>query len=60
MISQDKSQKILNNVICMLPAYSDPDWQAQPDNLKCDVDYAKQLLLMVVKSTELINENETY
>lgn len=33
------------DVLDLLIEYNDPDWLNQPDNVRCDIAYAKQKLL---------------
>ena len=36
--------------LSLLPKYSDPAWDEQPDDVRCDVDYARQVLARAERS----------
>lgn len=45
-----KEQEFAERMLRLLPAYDDPEWEARPDDLRCDVDFARELLTKKLKN----------
>lgn len=59
---QNVSVSALNDLLCavrmavqMLPTYDDPDWNNQPDNLRCDMDAARVQLIAATGREKIHN-----